>query len=493
MKLWKKWALSGMSLVTAGTLAACGNSNGGTAESGQVTSEAEGDVVTLEMYQIGDKPENYDVLMENANKIAEEKIGAKVNISYIGWGDYSQKMSVINSSGETYDIAFANNYGPNAQKGAFADLTELAPEYARDAYDQLEDSYIQGNLIDGKLYSFPVNANVFAQQMLTFNKSYVDEYNLDIDSIESYKDAENVLKEFHEKEPNVAAFAVGQGFRVESDYDYPLGNGLPFAVKLSGDHDKIINQYEDEDFVELLRTMHSFYNDGLIPADAATSTTGYPLEANTWFMRQETQGPYDYGDTILTNAAGQELVSRPITPPLKSTSQAQVASFVVGNTSKNKEKAVEFLGLLNSDPELLNGLVYGVEGEAWEKVEGEDGRIKLLDGYKPNYHMSAWNTGNNKILYTQDTITDEMIAERDQSIAEAVASPMLGFNFNTENVKTEITNINNVMSQYLDSLNTGTVDPDETLPKLMDALKGAGYEKVMEDMQTQYDEFLETK
>ena len=56
MKLWKKWALSGMSLVTAGTLAACGNSNGGTAESGQVTSEAEGDVVTLQMYQIGDKP-----------------------------------------------------------------------------------------------------------------------------------------------------------------------------------------------------------------------------------------------------------------------------------------------------------------------------------------------------------------------------------------------------------------------------------------------------
>ena len=85
-------------------------------------------------------------------------------------------------------------------------------------------------------------------------------------------------------------------------------------------------------------------------------------------MRGETQGPYDYGDTILTNAAKQELVSKAITVPLKSTGQAQMANFVVSNTSKNKEKSVEFLGLLNSDPELLNGLVWGIEGEAWKKA-----------------------------------------------------------------------------------------------------------------------------
>ena len=164
-----------------------------------------------------------------------------------------------------------------------------------------------------------------------------------------------------------------------------------------------------------------------------------------------------------------------------------MANFVVSNTSKNKEKAVEFLGLLNSDPELLNGLVWGIEGEASEK-DGND-KIKLLDGYQPNMHMSAWNTGNNKILYTQDTITDEMIAKRDQSIADAEVSPILGFSFNTDNVKTEMSNISNVMNQYLDGLNTGTVDPDETLPKLMDALDKAGYDKVLTEMQKQYDAF----
>ena len=60
------------------------------------------------------------------------------------------------------------------------------------------------------------------------------------------------------------------------------------------------------------------------------------------------------------------------------------------------------------------------------KVEGQDNKIKLLDGYKPNTHMAAWNTGNNMILYTQESITDEMIKERDENIAKAEESPILG-------------------------------------------------------------------
>ena len=43
------------------------------------------------MYQIGDKPDNLDVLLKNANKIIEKKVGAKLDIQYLGWGDYAQK------------------------------------------------------------------------------------------------------------------------------------------------------------------------------------------------------------------------------------------------------------------------------------------------------------------------------------------------------------------------------------------------------------------
>ncbi len=402
-------------------------------------------------------------------------------------------MPTIINSGENYDIAFASNFTANAQKGAFADLSELGPKYAKEYLDQLPDMYIDGNTIDGKLYAIPVYGNAWSQQRLTFNQQYLEKHKIDVSKVDgSYASATEVMREFHKKEPNITAFAIGQSFRASGNYDYPLGKDYPFAIKTGENAEaKIINQYEDKELVETLKALRTWYKEGIIPSDAATNTTGYPLEGNTWFLREETQGPMDYGDTILVNAAQQPLLSRPLTLPLKSTANAQMANFVVSNTSKNKEKSVEFLNLLNTDAELLNGLVYGIEGEAWEKTG--DTTIKLLDGYKPNTHMAAWNTGNNMLLYTQESITPEMIAARDESIADALVSPILGFSFKTDNVKTELSNILNVMNRYASSLNTGSVDPEETLPKLISDLEQAGWEKVQKEMQAQLDAFIAEK
>ncbi|MDU7055377.1 MAG: sugar ABC transporter substrate-binding protein, partial [Enterococcus hirae] len=56
MKLWKKLAFTGVSAMMVGTLAACGS---GTKEKAEAS-----DSTTLQMYQIGDKPENFDQLMD---------------------------------------------------------------------------------------------------------------------------------------------------------------------------------------------------------------------------------------------------------------------------------------------------------------------------------------------------------------------------------------------------------------------------------------------
>lgn len=489
MKKWQKvLGLATIGLATLG-LAACGSKSKDTSSSDGGSSSSK----SLLMYQVGDKPENFDELMKIANKRIKEKIGVTLDLQYIGWGDWDKKMPTIINSGERYDIAYAYQYVANAQKGAFADLTELSKKYAADYMKMLPDMYIKGNTVNGKLYAIPVYGNAWAQQRLTFNDQYVKKYNLDISKVDgSYASATDVLKQFHEKEPNIAAFAIGQSFHASANFDYPLGKDYPFAVSLSDTGaPKIINQYDTDELKTALKTLREWYQEGLIPTDAATNTTGYPLEGNTWFMREETQGPVDYGDTILNNAAGQSITSRPLNEPLKTTSQAQMANFVVSNTSKNKEKSVEFLNLLNTDPELLNGLVWGVEGKAWEKTDGD--KIKLLDGYKPNQHMGAWNTGNNMILYVQDTITDDMIKTRDESIETAKESPILGFNVKTDNFKTELTNIMNIMNRYATGLNSGSIDLDENLPKLMDELKQAGWDKAQADMQKQLDEFVASK
>ncbi len=56
-------------------------------------------------------------------------------------------------------------------------------------------------------------------------------------------------------------------------------------------------------------------------------------------------------------------------------------------------------------------------------------------------------------------------------LAGAEESPLLGFNFNADAVKTEITSIQNIMSQYAASINTGTVDPDVAVPEMLKKLE----------------------
>lgn len=477
-----------VSAVAFGTvaLAGCGKSNSDSASS---------KATTVNMYMPGDKPKNYDAMIKRANKeIHKTYKNINLKMNFIGWGDYEQKYNVMVTSGSGYDLAFAQNYTSNALKGAYADMnSELkSGGVANKAYKQVDSAYWKGLKVNGKTYGFPVNANIYAQNMLTFNDEFLKKYNISINDVDSYASMESALAKFHKEKPGVAAFAIGQGFKASPKHmDFPLGNGLPFAIDSSGSSKKIVNVYDTSEMQGILKTLHSYYQKGYIPKDAATSSTQYNLQDNTWFVRQETQGPFDYGDSaLITNAGGKKMKSKAITDPYKSSAQSQVAVWTISKTSKHKKEVMQVLNLLNTDKTLLNNITWGLEGTQWNFTDKAKGKIKITNKYKPNTFIGAWMMGNNKNLYTQDSTTEAMIKKRDQSIKDAKTSAALGFNPDTSSLKTEITNLSNVMSKYLDILNTGTADPVPTIKKMDKELKAAGYDKVQKELQKQYDAFL---
>lgn len=115
---------------------------------------------TITMYQIGTPPDNLDQLLAKVNEAFVRDLNLKLEIRYLGWGEYDDKMNVMTNSGEKYDIARASGYIQNASKGAYADLTDLIKEHAQDSFKYLDEAYIKGNTVDGKMYAFPVNGNV---------------------------------------------------------------------------------------------------------------------------------------------------------------------------------------------------------------------------------------------------------------------------------------------------------------------------------------------
>lgn len=64
-------------------------------------------------------------------------------------------------------------------------------------------------------------------------------------------------------------------------------------------------------------------------------------------------------------------------------------------------------------------------------------------------------------------------------------APSFGFDFDLDPVSTEVAGFRNVLDEFGRSLYTGSVDPEEYLPKMKEKMEATGIQKVIDEMQNQ--------
>ena len=87
----------------------------------------------------------------------------------------------------------------------------------------------------------------------------------------------------------------------------------------------------------------------------------------------------------------------------------------------------------------------------------------------------------------------DLWAKNIEATKSARHSCALGFAYDSSALSTEIAALTNIKSQYIDSLNTGAVDPSIELPKFLEELDNAGMQKVIEEKQAQLDAWYASK
>jgi putative aldouronate transport system substrate-binding protein len=128
---------------------------------------------------------------------------------------------------------------------------------------------------------------------------------------------------------------------------------------------------------------------------------------------------------------------------------------------------------------------YGVEGKHYTKNDDDVVSVIQSGGY--TQAGQQWQFGNNFINYVLDNESPNKWSELEAYNGGAVPSKSLGFNFDSESVKNAVAACANVRSEFIMPLETGTVDPDEALPKFLDKLRQAGADDIVAEMQKQYD------
>ena len=255
---------------------------------------------------------------------------------------------------------------------------------------------------------------------------------------------------------------------------------------------KIVSKFGTEEFKKFAEQTREYYLAGYIdPAQANAQTANdvltskqlagdYLIGTQSYALGYEVQASADRGIHV-------EFV--PCTPPYVDKTSTQGAMMAISTASKNPERAMAFLNLLNTDPYLMTLLEYGVEGVHYN-LNGE-GLVEFTDE-RANY--TPWRNGMGNI-----TLLPTMDGEGDSNFFQEVfvpyyesakGIPAFGYVFDPTSVETELAALANVAGQYAMSLCAGSVDPETALPEFLQKLEDAGMQKVIDEANAQLDAYF---
>ena len=433
------------------------------------------------------------MVFDELNKQLKEKINAKVNFYPVPWNDYDQKMQVKIAAGESFDIMFTsnwmNNYYLNIANEALLPLDDLLAKHAPNTLALLPQMVWDGTKVNNAIYGVP-NQQIMARQPgFVYDRALVEKYQFDVQSVKKLSDVTPFLQKALESEPETET--VGLVGKMNFGDMFPYFNwediggvGVVGAVDITDAGLKVFNQFESTEFVDFANTRRQWNEQGYIPKDLLTSTTFNSKKVI--FSVAATVKPGL--DEELKRANGKDFEIQPLGDALLTTSSIVATMNGISSTSSNPERAMMFIELMNTDKEFYNLFLYGIEGKHYIKLS--DDRIERAEGtrYRPG---NEWAYGNTFNAHLTPGLSDNVWIDTQKLNNESKRSPLMGFVFDVEPVKAEITNSQAVFSEFHPMISAGiSADVDGILKQFHEKLKAAGADKIIEEKQRQIDAFL---
>ncbi len=491
------------------------------AESGKTDVNTASKPVTLTWYLEGSNVKDDSQVLEKANEYLKEKLNVTVKPIWGTWGDFDRNVILAIKGSENVDIYFtsswtADQYVQYAKNGAFIRLDSkkdnMIGKYCPTLWKQLPEVLTRGALVDGSegygIYAIPGYKDYANQYCWDVNVPLLEKYGYtaeDIRNADYYTFGDMLAKvksgegsrfyplmcESDIAESITDRFAAISGDGTAGCLAYSLNTEDPSEMGQYGD--KIVDRYETEEFRKFCEQSRSYYLAGYIApqmgmVDKASDYREASQKTGSYLISTQS---YSYGYEKQASAErGFEVAMIPATPLYADTVSSQGAMMAVSSESKNPEKAVMFLNLLNTDPYLMTLMDYGVEGVHY--VKDNDGAVHFTDMHD---EYSPWinGMGNITLLPRQDGQGTDYTEKWKAYYGSAKANPAIGFYFDVTPVNTISSSINNVSEQYIFALESGTVDPAEKLPEFIQKLKDNGIDNLVAEANKQLRAFRKSQ
>ncbi len=512
MKNRKKRILAlGLSAVMAmGALAGC---KGGEEETVALNEDGTVDTsehVDLKMYLIGERTPDFDAVYDKVNEVLEEKLNCSLSVDFLSWGEHGQKYSLLFSGGEDFDLIFTAtswaHYEQTVAMNGFKPLSEdFIKTYAPDIWEVVPEEAWDQAKIGGEIYMIPGYNHEYTQDVMAIRGDLLEKYGYeDIKSMEDFQD-------FAMKAAADGMYATQGGFYYQYFWNKGLTNtsGTPFNGELilyntqdpqDLDFYSVLDWDGFEDYCKMAKEMADagcWSRDTLNSSDDRQTglLTGrcasmvWNLATCKTYAKQANAEHPEWNVKLCDINAGQPRIIKPYIN----------GGVAINASSKNAERAMMALNALYTDPELYDLTYLGIEGKHWEAV-GED-QYKVIDesgyGVDSNCNWGWRNMDLTRTEYIEDRTPldddyDRILEEWDNNIKEDHIYD--SFTFDSSKVTTQVAAVEANIATYYNPLVNGLVeDVDATIEAFRESLKQAGFEQILEELNRQAEEFVQSK
>ncbi len=451
--------------------------------------------------------ETLDTVEEAINAITRDKIGVEVDLMPIAIWDYSSQVSLALQGGEKVDLFQSlGDFNTAISTGMALDLTDMIDEYAAESKELIGMDWLAATSKAGRIYGLPTYKPIALTPMVVYRQDIVDELGIDMSQVNEVSDLTPILAQVKAAYPDmtpVAAVNTGNIGLITTvqKVDYLTDSYFsPKGVLINNDP-TVVDFYASEEFAEIANLARTWYTEGLVMKDAATtSSTAAELMSSGNYFCYVAAYSYPEEDTaaaLEAQTGGYDLGAKMMGQAFLDTTSINALTWMVSSTSDVPEAALKFLNLTFTDKEIVNLIIYGLEGRDY--VLKGDGTVNYPEGQDASSvpytaQLSCGTLGNFFIMYPMEGTRIESLEWELEQNKNAELSIAMGFVFDSSNVATEYTAVINVIDQYLAGLICGSVDPETEIPVFLQRLEEAGLGTIIAEKQTQLDAwFAENK
>jgi putative aldouronate transport system substrate-binding protein len=441
------------------------------------------------------------------DKIRADGLDIEVSIVYIPWDVYDQRLNLMMSTGEPFELLHVmqdvKNISNLVGRNGIVPIDEYLSRYPNLTARFSADDWKAGRF-GGRSYGVPATWRSFDNYMgavtvlLNPLRKVAAEFPVN-GNIDQFIDVSKKMQAQILADKGKTAYHWMHQISWPPNWLHRTYPTFPFYVEMGGSlvlarQDGTIDSYfESQEFKWDCENYRKLYQAGLIYPDILnTQSTHWNSEFTLLAVMLPSEANGTLGDWVALkkNQPAEEVTTYFLNPEKPNVTFYTQNLNAVSATAENSESGLKFLNWLYGSKQNHDLFHYGIEGVHYTASAPNKINPKVDSTGAQLYRADTWMTGYLPWMRYDEAASADQIAWASFKASNKVYTPIAGFIFDSTPVASQLAALQTEIMASFYPLRYGLVDYASGYPAALARLKAAGLDQYMAEYRRQFAEYL---